>query len=153
MDIAACSRDDELEFKVAFKLLPSRTSFSRVTADLFFDGEKVDSLRLRILPGLLATDCSEFSSVLDMTGIPPGPHVLKVELYEPWSCADKLSSTSKELSIDHVPLRREDRLVRVPIVKSYEGTSIAIVSDSERSIHHELEEETKREAISQRDKW
>ncbi len=79
--------------------------------------------------------------------------MIKVELYELWSSPDKLSSTSKELSIDHVPLRREDRLVRVPIVKSYAGTSIAIVSDSERSIHHELEEEMKREAVSQRDKW
>jgi hypothetical protein len=42
-EISASTREDELAFKVAFKLLPSRTSFSRVTSDLYFDEQKIDS--------------------------------------------------------------------------------------------------------------
>jgi hypothetical protein len=51
-----------------------------VTSDLFFDGQKIESLRLRILQGELATDDLEFSSVLNMTGISEGLHVIKVEM-------------------------------------------------------------------------
>ena len=68
-EINTITREDELVLKIGFKLLPSRTAFSRVTLDLFFDQRKIDSLRLRVLQGPLATDASEFSSVLDMTGI------------------------------------------------------------------------------------
>ena len=77
--------EDELVLKVAFRLLPSRTAFSRVTSDLYFDEQKIDSLNLRILQGPLATDESEFSSTLDMTGIAEGEHMFRVEMYELWS--------------------------------------------------------------------
>jgi hypothetical protein len=152
-EISIATRDDELVLKIAFRLLPSRTAFSRVTSDLYFDGEKIDSLRLRVLQGPLATDASEFSSVLDMTGIGKGQHKLRVELYELWLSEEKLTSTSKEVTIEYVPLKREDRLVRVPIVKSSAGADLAIISDSEKNIYREIEKEMKREADSKRDYW
>jgi hypothetical protein len=98
-EISASTREDELVLKVAFKLLPSKISFSRVTSELYFDEQKIDFLRLRILKGPLATDDSEFSSVLDMTGIGEGRHILKVEMYELWSSDEKLTNASSEVII------------------------------------------------------
>jgi hypothetical protein len=151
--IDTSTREDELALKVAFKLLPSRTAFSRVTSDLYFDEQKIDSLRLRILQGPLATDDSEFSSVLDMTGISQGQHQLRVEMYELWSPSEKLTCTSKEVTLEYVPLKREDRLINVPIIKSVAGADLAIVSDAEKNVYREIEEEMKKEAASKQDKW
>ena len=152
-EINASTREDELALKVAFKLLPSRISFSRITSDLYFDKQKIDSLRLRILQGPLATNEAEFSSTLDMTGIAEGHHILRVEMYESWFSGEKLTSTSKEEAVEYVPLRREDRLVRVPIIKTAAGADLAIVSDSEKNIYREIEENLRKEEISKRDEW
>jgi hypothetical protein len=151
--ISTTIRENELALKVGFKLLPSRTAFSRVTSDLYFDEQKIDSLRLRILQGPLATDDSEFSSVLDMTGIGKGQHRLRVEMYELWSSGEKLTCASKEVTLEYVPFKREDKLINVPIVKSVAGADLAIVSDAERNIYREIDEGMKKEAISKRDEW
>jgi hypothetical protein len=50
-------------------------------------------------------------------------------------------------------LKREDRLIRVPIIKSVVGADLAIVSDSEKNICREIEENLKKEEISKRDEW
>jgi hypothetical protein len=152
-EISTTTREDELVLKIGFRLSPSRTAFSRVTSDLYFDGEKIDSLRLRVLQGPLASDVSEFSSVLDMTGIGKGQHTVRVEMYELWSSEEKLTSTSKEATIEYVPVRREDRLVKVPTVKSAAGEDLAIISASEKNIYREIEKEMKRESDSRRDYW
>jgi hypothetical protein len=152
-EISTSTREDELILKVGFRLLPSRTAFSRVTSDLYFDEQKIDSLRLRILQGPLAADESEFSPVLDMAGIGEGQHILRVEMYELWSSGEKLTSASKEVTIKYVPLKREDRLIEVPIIKSVAGTNLAIVSDFEKNIYREIEKEMKRDSFSRRDKW
>jgi hypothetical protein len=152
-EISTTTREDGLVLKIGFRLSPSRTAFSRVTSDLYFDGEKIDSLRLRVLQGPLASDVSEFSSVLDMTGIGKGQHTIRVEMYELWSSEEKFTSTSKEASIEYVPIRREDRLVKVPTVKSTAGEDLSIISDTEKNIYREIEKEMKREADSKRDYW
>ena len=74
-------------------------------------------------------------------------------MYELWSLGEKLTITTKEVTIDYVSLRREDRLKKVPIVKSVAGADLGIVSDSEKSIYREMEENMKKDAISKRDKW
>jgi hypothetical protein len=152
-EITALTREDELVFKVGFRLFPSRRAFSRVTSDLYFDEQKIDSLRLRILQGPLATDDSEFSFVLDTSGIVQGQHTLRVEMFEVWSSGEKLTCASKEVAIEYVPLKKEDRLTKVPIVKSVAGADLAIVSESEKNIYREIEENIKEEAISRRDEW
>ena len=153
MDISTSTREDELILKIGFKLLPSRTAFSRVTSDLFFDEVKIDSLRLRILQGLLATEDSEFSSVMDLTGIAGGQHSLRVEMFEVWSSGEKLTNASREVTVEHVPLRREDRLTRVPIVKSVAGADLAIISEAEKTMYREIDENMKKDAFNKRDKW
>jgi hypothetical protein len=151
--IGTVTKEDELELKVSFALFPSRLAFSTVRADLFFDSQKLCSSLIRILQGPIATDDSEFTSVLNMKGIPAGSHLIKVEMYELWSDGEKLSSTSKETAIDYVPLKREDRLIKIPIVKGVVGADLVVVSDSEKDIYRELEEDEKRELASKRDEW
>ena len=152
-EIRAIIREAELILKVGFRLLPSRTYFSTVTSDLYFDEQKIASLRLRILQGPLATEAAEFSSFLDVTGISKGQHVLRVEMYELWSSEEKLTSITEEVTIEYIPLRREDRLVKVPTVKSSTGENLAIISDTEKNIYREIEKEMKRESVSRRDDW
>jgi hypothetical protein len=152
-EIGSSTREDELVLKVAFKLHPSKASFSKLTSDLCFDNEKIDSLRLQIPLGPLASDDSEFSSVLDMTGIGKGKHTVKVDLYELWSSGEKLTLASKEATIDYVPVKREDRLVRVPIVKRVAGADLAIVSDAEKNIYRQIGKTMKKEQRSKRDPW
>jgi len=74
-------------------------------------------------------------------------------MYALWSSNEKLICTSKEATIEYVPLKREDRLVRVPIIKSVAGADLAIVSDSQKNIYREIEEEMKKESFSKRDHW
>ena len=74
-------------------------------------------------------------------------------MYELWSFGEKITITTKEVTIDYVSLRREDRLKKVPIVKSVAGADLMIVSDSEKSIYSEMEENMKKDATSKRDKW
>jgi len=152
-EITTSTREDELTLTVGFRLLPSRTAFSKVASDLFFDKQKIDFLRLSILQGPLATKESEFSSVLDMTGIPEGKHTLRVEMYEPWASDEKLTPTSKEVTLDYVPLKREDRLIRVPIMKSVAGAGMDIVSETQKNIYREIDEEMKKESEGRRDYW
>jgi hypothetical protein len=152
-EIRAIIREAELILKVGFRLLPSRTYFSTVTSDLYFDEQKIASLRLRLLQGPLATEAAEFSSFLDVTGISEGQHVFRVEMYELWSSEEKLTSTSEEATIEYIPLRREDRLVRIPTVKRTTGANLAIISDTEKNIYREIEKEMKKESASKRDNW
>ena len=146
-------RQDELVLRLGFRLLPSRTAFSRVTANLYFDEQKIDTLQLRIIQGPLATNDFEFSSVLGMQGISAGQHTLRVEMHELWSSGEKLAGASKEVAIEYVPLKKEDRLIKVPIIKSINGVDLAIVSGAERKIYREIEENMKKEASSRRDSW
>jgi hypothetical protein len=152
-EVTTSTREDALALRVAFKLLPSRTVFSRVTADLFFDEQKIDTRRFHILQGPLASGASEFTSVLDMTGASPGQHKLRVEMYEVWSSSGKLNSTSKEATIDYVPLKKEDRILHIRIIKSTSSEDLSVVSDVEGSLYREINEEIRREAHSKRDKW
>ena len=88
-----------------------------------------------------------------MKGISSGSHLIKVEMYELWSSGEKLTCASKEVSVEYVPQSREDRLIKVPIVKSVAGADLAIVSDSEKDIYREIAENIKKELISKRADW
>lgn len=152
-DIGSITKEDELDLKVEFKLLPSKASFSKIGADLFFDGQRLSVFSITIPQSPLARDDFELTPVFDMRGIGAGSHVIKVEMYELWGSGEKLTFTSKETTIEYVPVRKEDRLIKVPIVKSIAGADLAVVSDSEKDIYREIEESMKKESISKRDEW
>jgi hypothetical protein len=89
-----------------------------------------------------------------MTGIAAGPHTIKVEMYETWGSGEKLTSASREVAVEYVSVRREDRhLIRVPFVKSEARADVAIVTEAEKSIYRETEEDMKKELMSKRDDW
>ena len=152
-EIGSETKEDELALKVGFSLFPSKAAFSKIRSDLFFDGQKLNCTCISILPGPLAADNFELTPVLDMRGIPAGPHTIRVEMYELWSTGERLCEAAKEVTVDYVSVTREEKLVRVPIVKRVAGADLAIVSDSEKGIYREIEESMKKELISKRDEW
>ena len=152
-EIGTVTREDELDLKVGFTLLPSKTAFSKVKSDLWFDNQQISSVTISIPQGHLAANDFELTPVLGMKGIIAGTHTIKVEMYELWSSGEKLSQAAKEVTVDYVPQTRESRLVKVPIVKSIAGTDLTIVSDLEKDIYRDFEKPMKREQISKRDDW
>ena len=152
-EIGTLTKEDELALKVGFKLVPSKTAFSRVKSDLWFDNQQISSVSIRIPQGPLAADDFELTPVLDMKGLPAGSHTIKVEMYELWSSGEKLSQATKEMTVDYVPQTRESRLVKVPILKSVAGTDLVVVSELEKDIYRGIEKTLKKEHISKRDDW
>jgi hypothetical protein len=149
-EINTLTKEDQLELKVAFTLVPSKYSFSKVKLDLWFNNQRIKSF-LIIIP--LAKDEFELTPLLDMKGIPAGNHSIKVELYELWSSGEKLLQTFREVIVDYVPLTRESRLVKIPSVKSVVGADLAVVSESEQDLYRNIEKTTKKEQLSKRDDW
>jgi len=152
-EIETAKKEDELALKIGFKLLPSRAAFSRIATELYFDGQKMYVTSLRIPQTRLATIDFDLPVSLDMRGISAGSHRVKVEMYELWGSVEKLTSSSKEITVDYVPIRRQDRLVRIPTIKSVAGADLSVLSDSERDIYREIDEDMKKELASKRDEW
>jgi len=50
-------------------------------------------------------------------------------------------------------VKREDRLIRAPILKKAAGAGLDIVSVKEKNIYREIEKEIKEESESRRDHW
>ncbi len=151
--ISDTTKEDELALKVEFSLFPSKTSFSKINLDLFFQEHLLNSTTISIPQSTLLNDTSEFPLVLDMRGIVAGEYLFRVEMYEPWSSGEKLNFTSKEMSVQFAPKTREERLVKIPTVKSVAGSDLTVVSSSAKNIFREIEQDQKQEAISKRDEW
>lgn len=152
-DIASNFKDYEVALKIAFRLLPNSASFSKVNLDLFFEQQFLNSTTIGIPQGALTTDSFEFPQIIDMKGIAQGRYSVRIEMYEPWSASEKLNYTFKEAVISYVPQTRESKYVKVPTVKSVAGSDLAIVSSSTKTLYHDIEEDKKRQSISNRDKW
>jgi hypothetical protein len=152
-EIGTLTKEDELELKVDFTLVPSKYSFSKVKLDLWFDNQRIKSFSIMIPQSPLAKDEFELTPVLNMKGIPAGNHSIKAELYELWSSGEKLLQTFGEVIVDYMPLTRESRLVKIPSVKSVVGADLAVVSESEQDLFRNIEKTTKKEQLSKRDDW
>jgi hypothetical protein len=154
LEIGTHFQEDVLVLKIAFKLLPSRTAFSHVTSDLYFDEQKIDSSTFSILQGALATDELEYSSSIYLAGMSEGQRAIRLEMYELWSPnGEKLNKVAKEAIIQYVPVKREDRLIRIPIVKSVAGSGLAVESSSEKELSEQIEGELRRMSFDRRDYW
>ena len=153
VEIQTIIREDELALKVAFKLHPSKSSFSKLHLDLWFDNQQVTSRLIGVPQGPLSADDLELPFVLDMKGIAAGAYLVRVEMYELWSDGEKLSFTQKEAIVEYVPKTRESRLIKIPIVKSFGEPSLAVVSESDKKVYREIEENMKKESESKRDEW
>ena len=152
-NISYTIKEDELALKVEFSLLPSKTSFSKINLDLYFEEQLINSTTLCIPQTALLSSNLEFSQILYMKGIAEGNYLLRVEMYEVWESNEKLCFTPKEIIVQYVPLSRESHLVKVPTVKSVAGNDLTVVSSSAKSIYQEIDEDHKKESISKRDEW
>ncbi len=144
---------DELAIKISFKLEPSRLSFSKVRADLFFEDAHISSVLIRVLQGPLATDESEYTWMLDTKGIGAGTYRLRVAMYELWSSGERLCQTSSDVTVDYVPQTRQSRLVKIPTVISVAGADVTVISGKEKGVFSEIEKKAKNEQLSQRDSY
>jgi hypothetical protein len=152
-EIGFVTKEDELALRLDFGLFPSKKLFSKIRADLFFDGQKLRSVSIMIPQSPLARDDFELTPVLDMEGITAGSHVIRVEMFELRDSGEKFTCTSKEVRIEYVPLRREGKLIKVPTVKSVAGKDLVVVSESEKDIYREIDENIRKETVSKRDNW
>jgi len=146
-------KENELDLRIGFSLLPSKTSFSKIIIDLYFQNNLLNSTSLSIPESLLLNDSFEHSLVLDMSGIREGDYVIRAELYELWNTTEKLNFTAEEVIVHYVPITREERLVKIPTIKSVAGADLAIVSPSAKEIFSEIEQNLKKESESKKDYW
>ena len=151
--VSETTKEDELAFKVDFSLLPSKASFSKVNLDLYFQEHLLNSTTISIPQSTLLNDTFEFLLIVDMKGIGAEEYLFRVEMFEPWSSGEKLNFTSKEIAVQYVPKNREERLVKIPTVKSVAGTDLTVVTSSAKDIYREIQQDQKQEEISKRDEW
>lgn len=134
---------------VEFKLVPSKTVFSKVRTTLWFDDQEVKSDLVTIPQSLGDTDEFRLNYQLDMRGISVGAHTIKTELYDLFSTC----LTTKEQPIDYVPLDRKAAYRKIPIAKRFAGKNFTIVSKSDKEIYNDIDKARKNELESKRDKW
>ena len=147
------TKEDELELKIEFTLLPSKASFSKINLDLYFHEQLLNSTPLCIPQSSLLNDSFEYSLILDMKGIAEGSYQFRVEMYELWSSGEKLNFNAQEVVVQYVPQTRESRLVKIPTVKSDAGAGLTVDSSAAKTIYREIEEDLKKESTSKIDEW
>ncbi len=146
-------KEDELELKVEFTLSPSKESFSKVFLDLFFENQKLSSTPLIISQSVLFSDNLVYKQVVDMSGVEAGSYLFRVEMYELWDNSEKLNFVTKQITLEYVPKRRQDRLVKVPTVKTVPGDALVVDSSETKSIFQKISRTQREESESKRDSW
>jgi hypothetical protein len=151
--VADATKEDELELKVEFTLLPSKASFSKINLDLYFQDHLLNSTSLSIPQSSLLNDRFEYPQILDMKGIDAGSYLFRVEMYELWSSGEKLNFAAKEAVVQYVPQTRESKLVKIPTIKNVAGADLTVISYDAKNIYHDIEQDLKKESMSKRDEW
>ena len=152
-ELSAKAKEDALALEIGFRLLPSKKVFSKVTLNLYFEEHLLYSAGMKIPKSPLLGDDFALTPVLDMKGIAAGSYKIKVEMYQPWATTERIAYASKELTVDYVPVKKEDRYIKVPFVKSVVGANVELVSKDEKELYREISESIKREIESKRDEW
>ncbi len=145
--------EDELTLKVEFSLIPSKSSFSKINLDLYFQEQLLKSTLLIIPQSQLLNDTFEHTQVLEMKGMAADDYMIRVEMYEPWSSGEKIGFTVREITIQYVPQSKEKRFLKIPTVKRIAGNDLTVVSSIAKSIYQEIDEGKKKELMSKRDEW
>jgi hypothetical protein len=74
-------------------------------------------------------------------------------MFELWDSEEKLTLVSKEVTINYVPVRKQDRYIKIPTVKKLAGEDLKVVSEPTRDVYREIEKEQKEELLNKRDEW
>ena len=144
-------RENELELSIEFSLLPSKSWFSTVALNLYFDNDKLGDYLLSVPSSQLLGDELNFPVTLDMISISPGEHTIKVEMYEP-AKGQKLYASSKYIVFTYSPVRKEDRYIKIPIVRKIAG-EFRIILPEEQDMLKDLERSQHEEQKNKRDQW
>ena len=147
--IETITKYDEMTITVEFKLIPSKTVFSKLKSTLWFDDQEVKSALIEIPQKFGFSDEFKLKSELDMRGINAGSHSIKVEFQDLFS----LSSASKEETIEYVPIDKKAGYRKIPLTKKISGNDFDVVSISDREIYLDIERTKKDELKSKQDKW
>ena len=147
--LESVTKYDQIVLTVEFKLVPSKTVFSKVRSTLWFDDQELKTDLLAIPQSLGDTEEFQLSYTLDMRGISAGVHTIKAELCDIFHPC----SAIKEESIDYVPLDRKAAYRKIPIAKKITGEDFTIISSSDKEIYNGIDKARKNELESKRDKW
>jgi len=144
--------ENELELQIDFRLLPSKSHFSNLALELYFDNNKMSSYVISVPSSQLLDEEFNFPVTFDMQGICPGSHTIKVEMHEQNKAGEKLVESSKYIVIEYKPTRKEDRYIKIPIVRKIDG-AFKIVLPEEQDIYRDLVQSKKEELKSKKDLW
>ena len=147
--ISSVAKFDRVSLFVEFRLIPSKIVFSKLRFALWFDGQEITSVVVRIPQRFGDSNEFQLKSELDMRGISAGAHTVKVELQDLFSPCFGF----REEIIDYVPVDRKAAYREIPIVRKIEGESIIVVSESEKKILKEIRKAMKKDIASSRDEW
>jgi len=147
----ATVKRDNLILNVRFELAPSKRIFSRIKADLYFDGQHIKSFYVGI-PYYFARQ-REFPlrSLLSLEEVSAGSHTIKIEMCGLWPYAGP--SDFKETIIEYQPLVKRQITRKIPIIQKIEGPDIAVVTDEAKKLYREMKERWKKEIRATREHW
>ena len=152
-EIETILRDNELVINIGFSLSPSKSSFSRIECDLFFNGQPLKQNLITIPQSPILTNDFELTPiVLDMKGLDIGFYTIKVDLCEllPFGMG---TCSSREIAVRYLPSKKEERYIKIPIVKRFEGQALEVMSESDKNIYRDIEQTIKKELASHQDEW
>jgi hypothetical protein len=138
-----------LDFK--FKLAPSKRLFSRLRADLYFDGKCIKSLYVGIPYYLASKGEFPIRSILDLKQIIKGTHIVRVEISGLWSSAGP--SDFREVAIEYQPVVRKSAVRAYPTFSRIEVPNTMIIADDAKLLYENLRESWKRELTTRRDRY
>ena len=147
--IGTITKYDEMTITVEFKLIPSKTVFSKVKSTLWFDEHEIKSALIEIPQKFGFSDEFKLKSELDMRGINAGSHSIKVEFQDLFS----LSSAIKEETIEYVPVDKTAGYRKIPLTKKISGNDFEVISSAEKEIYLDIQKSSRSELDSKRDKW
>jgi hypothetical protein len=147
--LESVTKYDQIVLTVEFKLVPSKTVFSKLRSTLWFDDQEFKTDLLTVPQSLGGTDEFQLSYTLDMRGISAGVHSVKAELCDVFYPCTAI----KEQRIDYVPLDRKAAYRKIPIAKKVAGEDFTIVSSSDKQIYTDIGKARKNELDSKRDNW
>jgi len=149
-DLNATVKREDLILNAKFKLAPSKRIFSRIRADLHFDGQFVKSFYLGIPYYFARQEEFPLRTLLSLERVSAGTHTIKLEMLGLWPSAGP--SDIKETTMGYQPLVEVAMAGAIPTIKRIEGPGIAVVTDEAKRLYQEMRERWKRELVARRER-
>jgi len=146
----AVVKREDLILNAKFSLAPSKRIFSRIRADLHFDGQFMKSFYLGIPYYFVRQEEFPLRTLLSLENVNAGTHTVKLEMSGLWPSAS--SSDIKEITFDYQPPAEVPMAGAIPVIKRIEGPGVAVVTDEARRLYQEMRERWKRELVARRER-